>query len=613
MRKLISLVLVFLAASTIQVYALSISTVPQGGTGWGNIQSSNILVGNGTTRLATSSDLVFSTSLRRFTATYASSTAFTSTTICLTGDTCRTTWPSASISGGTAGMLTAWTDATTLTATGTPTAASYFATSTTATSTFNGALRINNATSFPVMSTGTSTNGCPIYGCIIGDVFAGEWDFNGIASIEVVNGNSGSCAGSGLWADGNIPTLNNNFAFFGFANVGWDRSGTCGAGTGAEFPLDAFIHNPTRNIDIELSSTTPTAFKVFGINNLLVMSATSSGIVGIPNASSTNLSAASLWDTGLTANRPVMSDSNKLLTSYATSTEFGTGTGGQFLVWANGVPAWTASTTYQHPLTFATSTGQVQCPTCSTATGANPTGVVGSVAAVNGSATTYMRSDGAPGCTAATALVPGCLSALNWTQFNGKVGTSTPDVATQIVSWATTNATPPNLTSFAGYTSTAALFTLTNASTTNLSAATALFVPQASTMLSTDANKLVQSTTLSAAFSFSSPTLSNKVEHSVTRISTTSAWGFGTSTTGLEETILAKTVVNARCRTTGGVLDVDFYQGSTHLAYIQASTTNGLITFTANNTLAAGNSLKVDIGSSTSNATAITCTTVSTI
>lgn len=62
----------------------------------------------------------------------ASSTAFSATTICLTGDTCRTTWPSASVSGGAAGMLTSWTDATTLTSTSTPTAARFYATSTAA-------------------------------------------------------------------------------------------------------------------------------------------------------------------------------------------------------------------------------------------------------------------------------------------------------------------------------------------------------------------------------------------------------------------------------------------------------------------------------------------------
>ena len=49
------------------------------------------------------------------------------------------------VTGGTTGMLTAWTGATTLTATGTPTAASYFATSTTATSTFLGGLSVGGA------------------------------------------------------------------------------------------------------------------------------------------------------------------------------------------------------------------------------------------------------------------------------------------------------------------------------------------------------------------------------------------------------------------------------------------------------------------------------------
>src|SRR5436305_1325645 len=36
-------------------YALSVYTVPQGGTGWGAFQSNTLLTGNGTTRLATTS------------------------------------------------------------------------------------------------------------------------------------------------------------------------------------------------------------------------------------------------------------------------------------------------------------------------------------------------------------------------------------------------------------------------------------------------------------------------------------------------------------------------------------------------------------------------------
>ncbi len=52
----------------------------------------------------------------------------------------------ASLTGGTAGMLSSWVNSTTLTATGTPTAAAYTATSSTATSTFAGKLLIGTTT-----------------------------------------------------------------------------------------------------------------------------------------------------------------------------------------------------------------------------------------------------------------------------------------------------------------------------------------------------------------------------------------------------------------------------------------------------------------------------------
>jgi len=53
------------------------------------------------------------------------------------------------VSGGTAGMLTSWVNSTTLTATGTPTAAAFTATSTTATSSFLGGVTIGDPTQTP--------------------------------------------------------------------------------------------------------------------------------------------------------------------------------------------------------------------------------------------------------------------------------------------------------------------------------------------------------------------------------------------------------------------------------------------------------------------------------
>lgn len=81
------------------------------------------------------------------------STGMATDWLCLGGD-CQTGWPSGSVSGGTAGMLTAWIDATTLTATSAPTAAYYIATSTTATSTFAGGLNVAGTSGLTVLQNG---------------------------------------------------------------------------------------------------------------------------------------------------------------------------------------------------------------------------------------------------------------------------------------------------------------------------------------------------------------------------------------------------------------------------------------------------------------------------
>lgn len=96
--------------------------VPQGGTGLQypltGFKAGSILFGNGTSPLATSTGLQYSSAAQRLTYTYGSTTAESTGTLCLTGDTCRTTWPSGSGGGSgtvststneTAGFLSYWT------------------------------------------------------------------------------------------------------------------------------------------------------------------------------------------------------------------------------------------------------------------------------------------------------------------------------------------------------------------------------------------------------------------------------------------------------------------------------------------------------------------------
>lgn len=81
-----------------------------------------------------------------------------------------------------------------------------------------------------------------------------------------------------------------------------------------------------------------------------------------------------------------------------------------------------------NPITFSASTGVIACPTCSTATAANPTAQIG-VSAVNGSASTFMRSDAAPAINQAATF---SFSALGNTTSTGNIAVSTINASTSI-------------------------------------------------------------------------------------------------------------------------------------------------------------------------------------
>jgi len=82
----------------------------QSGTGINystGIQSGSILYGNGNAAMSTSTGLSYDGT--RLNVTYASTTAVSAGTFCLTGDTCKTTWPTGTVtsvsgSGGTTGL-----------------------------------------------------------------------------------------------------------------------------------------------------------------------------------------------------------------------------------------------------------------------------------------------------------------------------------------------------------------------------------------------------------------------------------------------------------------------------------------------------------------------------
>lgn len=119
LRKLIYILAGILIGPTLVGVAYAATpalTVTQGGTGWGAFGLGNIPIGGGTSlpgslRFATSTGFRFATSTQTLTATYASTTAVSATSVCLTGDICRTTWPTGG-SGTFSWTPTSWGNST---------------------------------------------------------------------------------------------------------------------------------------------------------------------------------------------------------------------------------------------------------------------------------------------------------------------------------------------------------------------------------------------------------------------------------------------------------------------------------------------------------------------
>jgi hypothetical protein len=182
----------------------------------------------------------------------------------------------AALSGGVNGMVTAWSGASTIVASGTPAFTAILATSTTATSTFAGPVRVTPSglnSTYPILFVGTSTASTPLYGAVQGDVIDGEMDFNGVASINIANANAGACASSGYWADGNIVALASDYAFFGFTNSGWTGVG-CAMGNARERPESTIISQPTGDMNFELASSSPVAFNWYIASTTNIMKLT---------------------------------------------------------------------------------------------------------------------------------------------------------------------------------------------------------------------------------------------------------------------------------------------------------------------------------------------------
>lgn len=87
----------------------------------------------------------------------------------------------------------------------------------------------------------------------------------------------------------------------------------------------------------------------------------------------------------------------------------------------------------------------------------------------------------------------------------------------------------------------------------------------------------------------------------------TSTWT-GTTTLQLGEAGVAETWASVVCKTDVGTLNVQFYSGASAMNMFNASTTQGTVTLSTNNTFAAGVDRSVDIGTPATAPKVITCT-----
>lgn len=168
---------------------------------------------------------------------YASSTAFTTTSLCLTGDLpCRTTWPTGTITGsGSVSQLAYFTSASNLTSVATTSASCSGSTSCSAftvigsspitiSSTDAGGTVTQINTTFPILGGPITTTGTLTFGglttstaAVIGNIpyFTGVNSFGNVATGTITCAGTASC-GSGSYVIGSNLTITGAGANFGY-------------------------------------------------------------------------------------------------------------------------------------------------------------------------------------------------------------------------------------------------------------------------------------------------------------------------------------------------------------------------------------------------------------
>lgn len=192
-------------------------------------------------------------------------------------------------------------------------------------------------------------------------------------------------------------------------------------------------------------------------------------------------------------------------------------------------------------------------------------------------------SAGVTSISAGTGLNGGTITTSGTIDLKAYFATSTADVGGNILYYTTTNGTPAKIA--------------------NVATTTASFSPAFAT-----------SSILGSLVGGSSGLISSVAQFSFT-YATSTTWT-GTTTIPIQQDILPETINGLRCSTSaggGGTLNIQIGNGSASTTMVNASSTNNFNAFTANNIIAAGQQLSVDIGTPGTTPTKIVCTVKFTI
>lgn len=495
---------------------------------------------------------------------WATTSALTATTICITGDTCRTTWPSGSGSSvwpftttdtnyGVAVQSTTtplWLKGTPFSLFASTTAVFVNATTTQLTTTDAWVTKLRNLTSNGFVKTGSG---------------------DGTLSVDTTTYESGLTAGDGLTRTVNDFDCDTASAsVFGcMASIDWSLLHT--ATTTFTSPL---VY--TQSTNAVTLTTSGTWSGLAGTASALAPGANING-TAFTGASNITITAAS---STLLANNNTFSGTN----AYGTPSSL-------VLTNATGLPV------------AGGGTGASTLTGCLTGNG---TGAITGSGTCNTSAASVTSITGGLGLNGGAITGAGTLSLKNY------LATSTADTANQVLYFTSTNATPAT---FGGdtsltYNGTTDLLTLLNASSTALSISAFLQIPNTTAETKTQAGVIGLDTTsnqLKVGNGTASVVYGNGNIYPAFTYSTSTAWT-GTTTRPLGTAFVGETWDAVECWTDAGTLNYQFHDGTNKMDMRQATGTVSRFAISTNNTFTASEKRFVDIGTPATSPTYISCT-----